>query len=236
MQTLIDERALAPFVAVVALWVVAAVEWIAYWRAMPRQPWLFTALATMASVWFGWRAIRARKAVSQLPLGRDGERVVGQFLDGLRMHGARIFHDIPADGFNLDHVVISTRGIFAVETKTLTKPGSGAKVVFDGESVLVAGRDLDRDPVNQAVAQADWLQKLLKSSTGKLLPVRGVVVFPGWWVERTHRERRADVWVLEPKALPAFIENEPEAMAPDDVSLAAFHLSRYIRSQSGLAE
>lgn len=36
-------------------------------------------------------------------------------------------------------------------------------------------------------------------------------------------------WVLEPKALPAFIENEPETLAERDVAMAAFHLSRYVR-------
>jgi hypothetical protein len=34
--------------------------------------------------------------------------------------------------------------------------------------------------------------------------------------------------VLEPKALPAFMEREPEQIAPDDAAIAAFHLSRYL--------
>ena len=40
------------------------------------------------------------------------------------------------------------------------------------------------------------------------------------------------MWVLEPKALPAFIENAPVMIAPSDVALAAFHLSRYVRSEA----
>lgn len=36
--------------------------------------------------------------------------------------------------------------------------------------------------------------------------------------------------MLEPKALPAFIEAEPESISAPDVSLAAYHLSRYVRS------
>jgi hypothetical protein len=39
------------------------------------------------------------------------------------------------------------------------------------------------------------------------------------------------VWVLEPKALPAFIEQERAQSAPADVSLAAYHLSRYVRTE-----
>ncbi|MGH8219812.1 MAG: hypothetical protein ACREUT_14805 [Steroidobacteraceae bacterium] len=36
--------------------------------------------------------------------------------------------------------------------------------------------------------------------------------------------------MLEPKALPGFIENEPETLAAGDVAMAAFHLSRYGRT------
>ena len=38
--------------------------------------------------------------------------------------------------------------------------------------------------------------------------------------------------MLEPKALPAFIENAPAAISPDDVALAAYHLPRYIRGEN----
>jgi len=43
---------------------------------------------------------------------------------------------------------------------------------------------------------------------------------------------RGKVWVLEPKALPSFIEQEPKTIPPADVALAAFHLSRYVRSEA----
>jgi hypothetical protein len=55
-------------------------------------------------------------------------------------------------------------------------------------------------------------------------------VFPGWFVERTTREIAAEIWVLNPKALSAFIENTPLSVADPDLHMAAYHLSRYIRS------
>jgi len=39
-----------------------------------------------------------------------------------------------------------------------------------------------------------------------------------------------EVWVLNPKALPTFIENEPVVLAQEDVMLATYHLSRHIRT------
>jgi hypothetical protein len=43
-------------------------------------------------------------------------------------------------------------------------------------------------------------------------------------------EAKRDIWVLEPKALPSFIEHEPRRLSDSDVTLAAFHLGRYVRT------
>jgi Nuclease-related domain len=191
---------------------------------------LVTALAVIAAVFAGWRIWRIRRRVRRLRLGRAGERAVGQLLEQLREGGAHVFHDVPGEGFNLDHVVISAHGIYAIETKTRTKPSSKARVVVDGNSLTVAGYAPNRNPIEQVTAAARWLEKLLKESTSKRFFVRGVVVFPGWFVEQ--RGLRGDVWVLEPKALPAFIENAPAMIGPADVTLAAFHVSQYVRSRA----
>ena len=64
--------------------------------------------------------------------------------------------------------------------------------------------------------------------------VRGVVVFPGGFVEPMSESWKSSSdrpWVLEPKALPEFIENARERISEGDVALAAFHLSRYVRSE-----
>lgn len=144
-----------------------------------------------------------------------------------------MFHDIPAPSFNLDHVIISSHGVFVVETKTFSKPSPRATVAVEQDALWVAGRRPDRNPMEQAAGAARWLEDLLESSTGKKFHVRAVVVFPGWYVEQ--RAPRGPVWVLEPKALPAFIETEPVSVLPGDVALASFHLSRYLRNIVGAA-
>jgi len=40
--------------------------------------------------------------------------------------------------------------------------------------------------------------------------------------------------VLEPKALPAFLDHEPVILTAEDVKLASFHLSRFIRVKEGV--
>ncbi len=74
---------------------------------------------------------------------------------------------------------------------------------------------------------------LLEESTGQRLPVRGVVLFPGWFVEpMTRAWKEAGLpWVLTPKALSAFIQNEPQRLEEGEVTMAASHLDRYIHSE-----
>ena len=210
--------------------VLASMEWFGYLTHSARHPWVFTVLAVATVGYVAPRIWKLRKKIKELKLGRDGEKIVGEQLECMREQGAHVFHDVPGEDFNLDHVVISTHGIYAIETKTRSKPSSKARVVVDGDSLTVAGYAPDRNPIEQVTAAARWLEKRLQASTGKRFFVRGVVVLPGWFVEQ--KGSRGDVWVLEPKALPAFIENAPAMIAPSDVALAADHLSRYVRSEA----
>jgi hypothetical protein len=95
--------------------------------------------------------------------------------------GARIFHDIPGDGFSLDHVVISTHGLFVIETKTWSKRSPDDRVTFDGTRLLVGGRTPSRDPIRQVRAASDWLGRttcadrgvthLICRSSGRITPL-----------------------------------------------------------------
>lgn len=206
---------------------------VGHWRRMPG---LYAAAAGIAAAVCAFQFWRSREPIRRLQLGRDGERSVAEFLEPLRERGAHVFHDVPGEGFNLDHVLLCRRGIFVIETKTRSKRvGGDARVTFAADSVLVGGHTPDRDPVRQVEGGARWLAELLQDSTGQRFPVRGVVLFPGWFVEpmpRTWKEAGLP-WVLAPKALPAFIDQEPQLLEESEVSMAVFHLERYIRSELG---
>lgn len=137
------------------------------------------------------KMVRAGQRMDNLRAGYDAEVAVGQELDQLMRRGAAVFHDFPAEGFNIDHVVISRRGLFAVETKGYTKPGdqrgkAGATVVYDGKS-LAFPRWTTREPLEQAERQAQWLAKWASSATGDAIQVLPVVALPGWFVDRKGR-------------------------------------------------
>ena len=216
--------------------IVLAVTWPLYewtrWflRTPPSPPWPITSAALLGLIYASLRLARAKKRLDTLKLGRDGERVVAEKLNEVRGTdtSARVFHDIVAPGFNIDHVILSRHGVYAIETKTISKPARRkAQVVFDGMTLLVGGRTLDRDPVAQAEAVANWIRATLKEMTAKEYPVKPVLVFPGWYVNPVREHRGARVWVLTPGALPTFVANQPVTISEEDLKLAVYFLSRY---------
>jgi hypothetical protein len=202
---------------------------IAVKRAL-RPRLLYSGAALVAVFYAVYRVRRAIPKLRNLRQAMEGERAVGQFLERLREQGFQVFHDVVGTGFNVDHVLVGPAGVFTIETKTWSKPISGnAQLAFDGETIRAGEFEPDRNPVVQAKAQAGWLRAMLLESTGKKVDVRPVIVFPGWFVVNSTGSLR-DLWVLEPKALPTFLNNEPIRMTSEDVKLASFHLSRLIRA------
>ena len=214
----------------IVILIICAVELWLQLLTPTAKPWLSTVVAIIVAIYGSIRIYRIRRNIVQLRLGRDGEKIVAETLDILKQEGDVILHDIVADKFNLDHVVCSKHGIFVIETKTRSKPARGnPTVVFDGKRILVDGMESERDPVNQAIALACWLEQTLLASTGKRFPVKPVIVFPGWFVETI--AKGAPVWVLNPKALVSFVRNSPVTIPDPDLHLVVFHLTRYIRTQ-----
>ena len=230
---LIQDKLELPLLLAVFFLVLAGWEWVGEYRHIPRSPWVVTVAAGFAILFAVWRFFRVRQRLRNLRQGEEGERAVGQFLERLRETGYQVFHDVISYNANIDHVLIGTAGVFTIETKTWSKPTRGdARISFDGERVLAGGNEPDRNPVVQARAQASWLKQQLEESTGRKLDVFPVVLFPGWFVEPVPRAPPGvrHVWLLEPKALPAFLAQEPARLTPEDAKLVAFHLSRFIRN------
>lgn len=212
------------------IWV-AGFEWWLYYNPKAGNPVYSTVFAILFLIYTAFKIWRVWPELRRLHLGIEGEMAVGQFLERLREQGYQVFHDLLADTFNVDHVIIGPAGVFTIETKTLSKPERGeTKLQFDGEQIKVNGVPLDRNPVIQAKAQAVWLRQLLEELTARKMKVRPVVVFPGWFIDHEQGALK-EFWVLEPKALIKFLENEPEVFSEQDVKILSNHLSRYIRQQ-----
>lgn len=232
---LVYDKVLAPLLYALMLVMFAANEWWRHFFPSPAKPYFFTFIA-LAGIGYAVFAIaRAKPQLDALKLGRDGEKVVGQYLERLRKDGFHVFHDLIGNDFNVDHVLVGSAGVFTIETKTYSKPARGkSKVSFDGEKILVNGY-LDSAPVTQARAQANWLKNLVLESTGRKVAIRPVVLFPDRWVDPLPKGVKSDVWVLNQKALLGFLKRERKTLTPEDVELISFHISRYVLAQGKAA-
>jgi hypothetical protein len=106
----------------------------------------------VASLAAAYSAIQLRRAMDRLRRwrwGLEGEHAVAEVLESMRAKGAKVFYDVPAEGFNVDHVVLAKQGVHVVETTTLSKRPRSS-VTCDRGAVLVDGYPLDRDPLVQA--------------------------------------------------------------------------------------
>jgi hypothetical protein len=209
---------------------IALDSWLRYLYPQPAaNPWFITSLSLIVAIWTLVKIITSVREIRRLRMARDGEKLVGEGLQELLRQGATVLHDIQGEKFNIDHVVISQHGIFLIETKTYSKPiKKEAKITFDESNIYVDGFSIERNPIDQVTALSRWLKELLQTSTGIKFNIKPVVLFPGWFTEKM--KGGEGIWILNPKALPTFIANEPIRLKESDVHLVTFHLSRYIRT------
>lgn len=141
-------------------------------------------------------------------LGYEGELAVGQELDQLMRDGFYVYHDFPADKFNIDHIVVGAKGVFAVETKARSKPTTknrveNATVEYDGRTLYFPKGD-DFKTIDQAKRQAIWLSNWLGNAIGEPIAARAIVALPGWLVKRSSSE---GISVVNPKQFSSLFEH-----------------------------
>lgn len=149
-----------------------------------------------------WQYQRHSKRREQARDGLLAERVTGMQLNRLVAQGCLVLHDLPCGEYNIDHVVIAPRGIFAVETKSFRKPkntpaGNPAKVEFDGETLKFSDFS-SRKPIEQSRRQAKSLAGILRDGLGETIRVSPALALPGWWIEKTEAGKTSDVFVFTP--------------------------------------
>lgn len=149
--------------------------------------WVFVIAFLVMAGWAVRRIVHHGNLRRNALLGLKGELYTAQEINRLVGQGCTVLHDVPGDGFNLDHVVIGPRGVFVVETKMFRKPkgspGGKAHVVeYNGET-LIFPHCSTREPLEQARREAQWLSRLISNALNH--PVRAVptVALPGWFIE-----------------------------------------------------
>jgi hypothetical protein len=102
---------------------------------------VFVVVVAIGLIFLVWRLIYLIALRRNYRLGFAGERAVAEELNQLMLYGCRVFHDVPMEPYgNIDHVLVTPTGIYAVETKARHKrkapPGRrDYEVVFDGKAL-----------------------------------------------------------------------------------------------------
>jgi hypothetical protein len=207
----------------------AALEWFRFFVPRSPSPIAMTVIA-LGAIAFATFRIRALLAeATRLRMARDGERIVAEMLQHLVAAGWRVFHDVAATGFNIDHIAVGPAGILAIETKTRSKPnGRNATIRVDDSGIKVGGRHIGWAPVEQAQRQAAWLARQLQQGTSRSFAVQPVVLFPGWYIE--DNRRRKEPWVLSCAELPRWVKRARTQLDAETIAVASDYLDRYVRS------
>jgi hypothetical protein len=230
LDDVVYDHVFAPIFLALFITLIAALEWIKYLYNQKPSPIIYSICAAVLVFYAFYKVWRTKRRIAQIKLGRDGERVVAQYLEWFRSSNYFVFHDIPSGDANVDHVLIGPKGVFTIETKSHSKPLRGeCRVTVKDGAVWANGMLIERNPINQAKAQATWLRNFLAESQFKA-PVWPIVVFPGWFVE-PFDTKAVGAWVLELKALSKFIENEPYRLSREQIQAMSSALSSYIRTQ-----
>jgi len=225
---LVDEDTMPWVVTTLFTILIAIAAWCVFYFKTPIIPWTVTLITAVMIPVSAVKILRIKRKVETLRLGQIGEEAVGQFLEAkLRPAGYQVLHDIQADNFNVDHVLIGPSGVYTIETKTHSKPVKGKSLVtYDGKIVKVNGFQPDRDPVVQASAEAGWLHDFIESSTGKKFKVQPVVLYPGWYV--TASVEWPTVWIMNEISFVNTVAKFKSQIDDADIHLITYHLKRYV--------
>ena len=122
---------------------------------------------------------------NNLRVGLEAERAVGEELNRICTFGCLSFHDFPAGNFNIDHILISKSGVYAIETKGRSKliaVDNNWKVQYENNKLIFPNTE-ETKPIQQAKNQAQWLSNFLSQKLRDEIQVKAVLAIPGWYTE-----------------------------------------------------
>ncbi|AHV34681.1 nuclease [Aeromonas hydrophila YL17] len=176
-------------------------------RAMSTTVMLISGVVMLGLFVYGTtKTYKMANKVQHLKLGYSCELAVGQELDQIvrpQQHPYRVYHDIPFDGFNIDHLIICPNGVFVIETKGRSKPINNGEKQFKvrvENNALHFPNHVEKAPLEQVRRNVTTVRNWLNSATGTEVPVGGVLVLPGWFVDL--RQKITFPYIVSAAALP----------------------------------
>ncbi|MEY2525872.1 MAG: hypothetical protein QOE73_643 [Verrucomicrobiota bacterium] len=224
---LFDERFIAYFVVVVAFWLVCIVAWVQKFAGLTPGPSFWTLLSLCVTAYGGFQAFRLRPQLRHLRFGEAGERRFAEALDRIRAKGFAVFHNVPANGFNIGYVVVGFSGVYAIETKT--RHGADTIHYQNDNELLLGGKINDSPALRQARGSAYAIHAQLKEHLHEAYWVKPVLVFVG---SRRVRQPAGDysVDVITADGLENYLDRQKPELTSIAVTDICSHLERSAQS------
>jgi len=184
-----------------------------------------------------WKTLKLAKERHRERLRYTDEIVVGRELDRLISEGNHVYHDVPAENFNIDHVVVGRTGIFAVESGARLKPAKtkrldDATVEYNGQILMFPSGD-DYQTIAQAERQASWISDWISGTVGEQVAARAIVALPGWFVKRTSAE---GISVVNPEQFPSLFRHiKPRHLSDEMITRIAAEIAQRCRNEKQLS-
>jgi hypothetical protein len=191
------------------------------------------AIVVAITIWKGRKILGLLRKIWSHRLGLKGEQAVAEELNQLLADGFKVFHDVPFDGYNIDHVIVGPPGIYAVETKTRRKRSDikgleRATVEVIGDRLEFSGQK-NEDAVPQARRNAKALGEWLTAALAERVVAGAIVTIPGWWV---NRRQVHDVNVLNPEEIKRSFPDRPRhPLSEQQIQRIAHHLAERCRTE-----
>ena len=174
--------------------------------------------------------------ISNWKLGQAGEYITEQHLaDAMRRDDWHVFHGFRPDNYgDIDHIVVSPKGVFVIEVKALR--GEKVRQNDKGELFLDDTPLHKWNPANQARENAKKLSRwITKEKELKLsVSVKPIVCFPDKRVRYSKSGVSVSgVMVMKPESLTAFFQNtkDSDSMTEEKIQKIATAIEKNMREQ-----
>lgn len=179
------------------------------------------------------KLLKLRRKRRILQLEYQSELAVGQALNQLAQDGKYVYHDFPADKFNINHIVVGPEGMFTVGSIARSKPArsnnrqDASTVVYDGKMLNFPNED-NYKIIEQAEWQASWLSEWISRAIGEPVAARAVVALPDWFVKRTSAE---GISVVNPNQFPSLFKHiKPRPLSAENIARIVDQIERKCRA------